>query len=133
MIKFTVLVVATSLALAVSSAAIAADQPTASLRVDRGSVMVSQGGEFATASSGQALVVGERLMVSENSTATVIYDNDCKREYNAPGVYVIDATCVKAAAVGTDWAGAAKVAGGVAVGAALLNGMEQTDAPPVSR
>ena len=96
--------------------------------------MTSQGGEFATANSGQVLVVGERLMVSENSSATVVYGNDCKREYTAPGVYVIDATCVKVAALGsTDWVGAAKIAGGVAVGAALLSGMEQTDAPPVSR
>ena len=132
--QFASLLVVASLALAASSAAVAAEQDSVTLRVDRGSVMASQGGEFATANSGQVLVVGERLMVSENSSATVVYGNDCKREYTAPGVYVIDATCVKAAATGgTDWVGAAKIVGGVAVGAALLNGMEQTDAPPVSR
>lgn len=132
MTRFASVFAVASLAVFASSAASAAEQ-AATLRVDRGSVMTSQGGEFATANSGQVLVAGERLMVGENATATVIYDNDCKREYNAPGVYVIDATCVKAAALGTDWVGAAKVAGGVAVGAALLNSMEQTDGPPVSR
>ena len=133
MTRFASVFAVASLAVFASSAASAAEQ-AATLRVDRGSVMASQGGEFATANSGQVLVVGERRMVSENSSATVVYGNDCKREYTAPGVYVIDATCVKAAATGgTDWVGAAKIVGGVAVGAALLNGMEQTDAPPVSR
>ena len=133
MTKFTALFAATSLALVVSADAFAAEDATATLRVDRGSVMASRGGEFATATSGQVLVVGERLMVAENSTATLTYDDDCTREYSAPGVYVIEATCVKAAAMAVDWAGAAKIVGGVAVGAALLNNIEDIEAPPVSR
>lgn len=131
--KFTTLCIAASLALATPLLASAAEDASVTLRVDRGSVMASQGGEFVSAHSGQLLVAGERLMVSEGAIATLTYDDNCTREYSAPGVYVIEASCVKAAVLGTDWAGAAKVAAGVAVGAALLHGMEQTDAPPVSR
>ena len=129
MTKFVVLLATASFAL--SAAATAAEQaPT--LRVDRGNVMASQGEEFATAQSGQSLVPGSRLMLAEDSAATVTYANDCSRRYTAPGVYVVEADCQKGAA-GTDWAGAAKIVTGVAVGAALLENMEQVDAPPVSR
>lgn len=110
--------------------ATAAD-PAATLRVDQGSVMTSQGGEFATARSGQGVVAGERLMLAEDSTATLAYANGCQREYSAPGVYVVEAECRKAAPVA--WGDAAKVAGGVAIGAAVLANMDETDPPPVSR
>lgn len=131
MTKFASLLVAASFALTASVAASAAEEATATLRVDRGNVMASQGGEFATAQTGQALVAGERLMVSEDSAATVAYGNDCTRTYTAPGVYVVEKDCKKAVAV--DWAGAAKIVGGSAVGIAILANMEETDAPPVSR
>lgn len=131
MTKFASLFVAASIAFAASAAASAAEEATATLRVDRGNVMTSQGGDFATAQTGQALVVGERLMVSEESAATVAYGDDCTRTYTAPGVYVVEKDCQKA---GVDWAGAAKIVGGVAVGVVLLDNMEQIDAPPpVSR
>lgn len=134
MTRFTALFIAGSLAL--STAATASAQDTAAtLRVDQGTIMTSQGGEFANAQTGQALVPGSRLMVTEQSAATVTYDKGCTRTYTAPGVYVIEANCTKAGAVGTDWAGAATIVGGVAVGAAVLHNMDQADyvAQPVSR
>ena len=131
MTKFTSLLVVASFALAASATATAAEEAAATLRVDRGNVMTSQGGDFATAQSGQALIVGERLMVAEDSAATVAYGNDCTRSYTAPGVYVVEKDCQKAGAV--DWAGAAMIVGGAAVGVAALENMEQIDAPPVSR
>ncbi len=136
MTRLTSLFVAASLALSVAATASAADSAPI-LRVDSGTIMTSQGGEFANAQSGQALVTGERLMVTERSAATVTYSENCTRTYTAPGVYVIEEDCKKAAAlVGTDWAGAAKIVGGVVVVAAALHSMDKADyvaPPPVSR
>jgi len=134
MTRFAALFIAASLALSTAATASAQDT-TATLRVDQGTIMTSQGGEFANAVTGQALVAGSRLMVTEQSAATVTYDKGCVRTYTAPGVYTVEANCTKAAVVGTDWAGAAKIAGGVVVTAAILHSMDQEDyvAPPVSR
>ena len=93
--------------------------------------MTSRGGEFAAARNGQGVVAGERLMLSEDSAATLAYANGCQREFSAPGVYVVGVDCQKAA--GVDWGGAAQVATGVAAGAAVLHGMDETDPPPASR
>ena len=136
MSKLASLMIAASLALTASAAASAADGDI-TLRVERGGIMTSQGGEFASAQSGKMLVEGERLMVTEGSAATVFYSNNCTREYNAPGVYVIERDCKRGAVVArnTDWAGAGMVAAGVVVGAALLENMDkapgQYPAPPV--
>ena len=102
--------------------------------MDRGFILSCQGGEFATAQTGQVLLDGERLLVPEGGVGTVIFDNGCEREYSNPGVYVIDREC-KIATInnGSSWAGAAKVAAGVAVGAALLDNMDKVPGPPVSR
>jgi hypothetical protein len=134
MTRFTTLFIAASLALSTAATASAQDT-SATLRVDQGTIMTSQGGEFANAATGQALVAGSRLMVTEQSAATGTYDKGCTRSYTAPGVYVVQADCTKAAAAGTDWAGAAKIVGGVVVTAAILHNMDQQDyvAPPVSR
>lgn len=134
MTKLASLIIAASVALTASATASAAD-PAAILSVDSGSIMTSEGGEFTSARTGAALVEGERLMVTEGASATVRYPNGCVREYTVPGVYVVQATCSMAAgtATGTDWGSVAVVAGGVAVGAALLENMDQVDAPPISR
>lgn len=141
MSKLSALVVAVSIALTASASAFAADAPI-TLRVDAGNVMASQGGEFATAQTGKALSVGERLMIVENSAATVLYDSGCSKTYDVPGVYAVPADCVPVAvaggAAGTDWAAAGAITGGVLVGAAILANMDQKDyvppppAPPVS-
>lgn len=129
MTKFASLMIAVSLALTASVSASASDVD-ATLRVDRGSVMTSQGGEFSSAQTGKVLVEGERLMVTEGAVATVIYDEDCTREYSAPGVYVIERDCKRVAALaGTDWASAAKIAAGVGVGAAILDNMDKSPGP----
>lgn len=110
----------------------AAENTIATLHVERGSAMTSQGGEFASAHSGQALIEGERLMLPEGASVIVKYSNDCERKYSAPGVFVINNDCVPAAVLGTS--GALKVAGGVLLGAALLHSMDSSDErPPVSR
>lgn len=137
MSKFASLMVAASFALTASAAASAADGEI-TLRVERGSIMTSQGGEFASAQSGKVLFNGERLMVTEGSAATVFYDEDCKREYSVPGVYVIEPECKRGAvaATGTDWASAAMIAAGVGVGAAILDNMDKTAGPapaPISQ
>ncbi len=115
----------------------AQDTAHATLRVDSGRVMTSQGGEFATARSGQLVAAGNRLMVAENSAATVIFSDNCQRQYSAPGVYAIERECERGAAlVGTDWPSAGKIALGVGVGAAILANMDQSGGPelePVSQ
>lgn len=131
MTKFTKLMIAASLALAASAGASAAEGDI-TLRVDRGSIMTSQGGDFASAQSGKVLMTGERMMVTEGAAATVFYDKDCKREYTAPGVYVIERDCKRAAVLanGVDWLSTGKIALGVGVGAAILHNMDSTPGPP---
>ena len=133
MTKFASLLVVASFALAASATATAAEEAAATLRVDRGNVMTSQGGDFATAQSGQTLVSGERLMVTEDSAATVTSGNDCTRTYTTPGVYVVELDCERAVADGGMgiWAVASAVGLGVAAAAALGGGDD--DSPPVSR
>lgn len=140
MTKLASLLIA-SLALTASANALAADAD-ATLLVDRGSVMTSQGGEFATAQSGQLLASGDRLMVTEGSAATVVYANECRRQYTTPGVYVIEEDCQLVAAAmrngaangatgaGVDWPAVGMVAAGVAVGAAALSQMDEVPGPP---
>lgn len=135
MTKLVPLFVAVSFALAGSVAASAAEPAVATLQVQAGTAMTSQGGEFASAQSGKVLVPGERILLVEGATATAVYADGCSVAYSAPGIHVVAATCqaTAASANGVDWAGAAKIVGGVAVGSALLENMEQVDAPPVSR
>lgn len=145
MSRFTVFMF-TSLALCAAATA-SAQEGGVTLRVDRGTVMTSQGGEFASARSGQSVVAGERLMITEGATATLTYPKGCARQFSAPGVYVISAAC-PTTTQGTDWAGAAKIVAGGVVMAAVLHDMDQTmasanggratapsddDSPPVSR
>jgi len=131
MIKFASLFVAVSLAMAAPVTASAQEAVNATLRVENGNVMTSQGGEFATAQSGQVVATGNRLMVAENSAATVIFSATCQRQYTSPGVYTIQRVCEPGVArVGTDWVSAGKIALGVGVGAAILANMEESGGPP---
>ena len=110
-----------ALALAIVSFAAFAQSPepaqektVAKLRVNKGVVMTSKGGEFATGTTGEELIKDERLMVTKDSSATVIFNDHCQHTYDDPGVYKIDADC-KAIAW---WGGATAaliVAGAVAV------------------
>ena len=129
-----------TLALAAASAAFAqdavapaaaVDTPSIALGVDSGSVLVSTGGEFTQAASGQALAPGHRVLVPEGGSATLTYGNGCQKSMASAGVYIITADCVAAGAEGSGTAGAsgvpsagviAGVVGGVAVIAAAAGG-----------
>ncbi len=134
MTKFASLFVAVSFALSVSAAASAADN-AATLTVDSGNVMSSQGGDFTAAQSGQVFASGDRLMVTEKSSATLRYSNDCVRRYTVPGVYVVEEDCKKAVGADddmTNWTMISAVAIGAAVVAATVSGGSDDDTP-VSR
>ncbi|UWX04057.1 hypothetical protein H1235_00665 [Pseudoxanthomonas sp. NC8] len=96
-------------------------------------VSLSSGGEFAGTATGQALNAGERLMLTEGSSAVVRYGNGCSLSFTKPGVYTVPATCA-VPSNSTDWASAGLIAGGVAVVAAGLNSMaDDGESPPESR
>lgn len=110
-----------------------AAEPVATLRVDGGSVMTSAGGDFVTAATGQPLQAGERLMVTDGGSATVLCGT-VTRTYDTPGVYVIEGCGAGAqAAGGTDWAAALQISAAAVVGAAVLESQGSSRSPPVSR
>lgn len=146
---FKLLAVAASAAM-FAAPAFAQDVVAPTLSVEQGSVMTSTGGEFVTAPSGKLLAPGERVMVGEGASASVVYSNGCAYEYSEPGVYSVPATCTGGAAqrgnaagvAGTDLAAVGIIAGTVALGAVALDqGRESSDfpasppdaPPPVSR
>ena len=96
----------------------------------QGTVMTSTGGEFASATSGQAIQAGERIMVGEGGNASVTFSNGAVVNYAVPGVYTVQLPAVATAATGTavGTAGGASAAAtvGVIVGAAAL-GAAATD------
>ncbi len=110
------------------------------LRVDTGSVMVSDGGAFAPANTGTVLQLGDRLMVAEGGIATVFVNDRCSTTYDAPGVYVVTPECERAAAAVPRGATIGIVGGVIALGALAGGGGGGGDAappppppPPVSR
>ena len=113
------------------------DDTVAKVETDGGVIMIADGGEFQTAIPEQRVKSKARLMVSEESSATVVYDDGCKQKYDEPGVYEISATCV----LPILWtAGATKgwMISGAIVGAAILlstvdDGNGPDTRPPVSR
>ncbi|MCD9032746.1 hypothetical protein LDO32_13525 [Luteimonas sp. Y-2-2-4F] len=131
---FEILSLAALLATALGTAH--AQEQAVTVRVESGSVMASQGGEFVTVPSGAQLPPGSRLMLSENASATLVYANGCSRPLSAAGVYAVPATCVpvastgSGAATGVDVQGALILAGGTAAVAAGLASMDQEDVPP---
>lgn len=131
--KISKLLAASALALACAPAL--AQETVATLQVEAGTVMTSEGGEFQTANTGEALSVGERLMLAENSVAIVRYRNGCDRRYDAPGVYAVpnENACRPVAGAWTgqpDWAAAGIITGAAVVGAALLSQMDEVPGPP---
>jgi len=104
-----------------------------------GNVMTSTGGDYQTALLGQNLAVGEYMMLSgDKALAKVVYyeldDNGkvlhkCVRDYTDPNTYIIDASCVPAAA----WAsGNGPMIGAAVVAALLLGSGGDTDPGPIS-
>ena len=95
-----------------------------------GNVMTSAGGDYQTAAIGKELIVGEHMMLSGDKTlAKVVYyelDDDgdvirkCVKDYSQPDTYIIDASCIVAAA----WANPPVGAGaGIIAGAAVIGGV----------
>ena len=137
MIKYALrMAIAMSIVLATPALAQEA-APAITLNVDAGSVMTSEGGEFATAANGSTLQPGTRVMIAEGSSATLAYGDGCAKLLATPGVYTVSADCVPAAqASGTN---TGLVVGGVAAGAAVIavaaggGSDDNDDPPPVSR
>lgn len=130
-------IIASALAIALSavlSAPAHAQEPVAILKVDTGTVMVSEGAEFVAGATGTPLLPGQRLMVTEDAAAQVVYAEDCVVDYRVPGVYVVDSKCEKVAAVppssGSNAGMIAGVVGGVALIAAAAGGGGGSDSPP---
>lgn len=115
-------------------------QPVATLQVSGGTIMLSRdGGPFTSGTSSDPLFSGERLMVAEQSAATVTYHDGCSQTYDKPGVYAIAADC-KLAAVTTTGGGmtsgqAIALMAGALVTGGLVGGSvskEREQVPPVS-
>lgn len=123
-------------AVAFAAPAFAQDQQqAATLHIDSGSIMVSTGGDYGTASEGQALAADNMVMVKENSAATLTYGNGCKMQLTQPGTYKVPSSCD---AVGMDKGGKASggnagiVAGVAAVAGALISNEDNTPNGPLS-
>ena len=116
-----------------------AQEAIGTLTVNQGTVMTSIGGEFASASSGEAVQAGERVMVGEGGSASVTFTNGAIANYTAPGVYTVQ---MPVAGVPVASAGGASTAAtvGIIAGAAVLgaaaveaNGDSVEPEQPVSR
>lgn len=143
MTKYPVLALVGILAGVVSASAMAqstpgAEKAVATVRTDGGVIMVSdQNAPFATALPNQAVASGDRLMVSKDSIATVIYNDGCEQKYDKAGIYKIQPDCKRAAALlsnGSGWTTgqvALAFAGGAVLGAVVED--RRHKCPPVSR
>lgn len=129
------------LATALAAPALAQDTPDRIvLESKAGSVMTSNGGEYATAPAGKLLVRGESMMLTDGAKATVVYyydngDRKCVEHYEGPNTYVIDDRCVPAAAwatTGNPARGGLIIAGAAVLGAAVLYNMDNVPVGPLS-
>lgn len=115
-----------------------AQEATGTLQV-QGTVMTSTGGEFASATSGQAIQAGERIMIGEGGSASVTFANGAVVNYTVPGVYTVQlpvAGVPVASAGGAGTAASVGITAGAAVlGAAAIESSGDTVEPdhPVSR
>lgn len=107
----------------------------AKVRIDGGVIMVSDGGPFVSAMQEQRVAAGDRVMVSNDSIVTLVYDDGCEQKYDEPGVYKVEPECKRAIAW---WGGDRWKA--VAIGAAIVGGIvlineinDDDDDKPISR
>lgn len=128
----------TAIATTAFAAAHAQDTPV-TVQVNSGSVMASTGGEFVTTASGTQLAPGSRIMLAENSSASLVYANGCTQAISAAGVHAVAAVCQATgsqAAIGTgtaagiDWASTGILFAGAAAVAAGLSQMSDGDPLP---
>lgn len=132
------ILVGLGLTLTIAPLAVQAQEPAAApigLQIDGGSVLVSTGGEFVQAASGQVVAPGQRVLVAEGGKASLDYGNGCQKALSEPGVYTVTPDCSLASTQRSVSTGAvvAGAVGGVAVIAALAGGGGSDDPPPVSR
>lgn len=112
-IRFALALVAASL-----FAPAQAQEVIGTLTVNQGTVMTSTGGEFASATTGDAIQAGEQIMVSEGGSASVTFNNGVVSNLGT-GVHTISSipaaatSGVATTSVGT--AGGASAAATVAV------------------
>lgn len=144
------LYLAALLCAAATAPAFAQGQGAPTLRVDSGSAMISQGGEFTPAASGAQVPTGSRIMLADGSRATLVYPDGCSQALASAGVYSVPATCVAAAgsSAGTATAGGSTAAGAdlaavgiiggtvaavVAIAEATMDDVPAPPPPPISR
>lgn len=119
-----------SILVACALPALAQEGGVATLKAHAGNVTVSTGGEFIGAETGQRLQAGTRLMLTEDSYATVAYDNNCTVTYSKAGVHTVTGEC-KPAGGGSNAGVIAGVVGGAALlGLAAGGGGGGDDPPP---
>lgn len=133
---FGLVVALASLPLHAQSSGDEKDETVAKIQTNGGVIMISEEGEqFQTALPDQRVKAKARLMVSEESSATVVYDDGCDQKYEKPGVYEISGTCVLPFLAS---GGSAKgwIVAGVIGAAILVYTLDDDDddrRPPVSR
>lgn len=116
-------------AAAFATPAFAQDPVSATLQVESGSIMTSNGGEYASASSGQSLAAGQKVMVNAGSTGFLTYGNGCKIKLDQPGVYTVPSECN--AIPGKSGGSSAMNAGIIAISALVAAGViENEDKTP---
>src|SRR5690606_37177953 len=96
--------------------AMAQDKPARIvLETKTGSVMTSDGGDYASVDAGKELAQGQSMMLGDGANATVSYYYDgqpkCTERYIGPNTYVIDDTCVRGVATTSPGKSAAIIAG----------------------
>lgn len=120
-----------------SIAGSAQDFATAALDVVRGRVMTSQGGAFTIAQGiGQVVASGNRVLITENSVATMTFSDGCRQTYNTPGVYTVGRTCapgdsVDGTAAGIQVESAVKVNSITLRVTSIVNNFDHGDAAPL--
>ena len=134
------------LALALAAAAVfspaIAQEVIGTLTINQGTVMTSTGGEFASATTGEAIQVGEQIMVAEGASASVTFSNGVVTDFAVPGVHTISGlpvagtgTAVGTASGSSVAATAAVIAGTAVVTTIVVEEANDDVAPdsPVSR
>ena len=112
-----------------------AQDGTATLRVDSGTVMTSNGGEYQSANTGRPLAAGDKVMVNAGGSATLVYGNGCTMKLEQAGVYTVPATCSAATWTSSTSNGMSAfiIAGAALLGAAAVeNAGDNTPPGPLS-
>jgi len=116
----------------VSGVALAAD---ATLGNIEGSVLVNAGQDYQAATSGMGLEDGNRVMVMENSTAVVRYENGCEQTIEGSVIYTVDGEACKTGVVagavfGNMTMTEAITMGGIVIGVILIEGNNDNPVSP---